>query len=404
MGTKNKNRAQDRNRRKTDRDRLDSWKAVANYCNRSVRTVRRWEVEEGMPLHRHRHTKGASVYAYPAELDAWRRGHRESSSHPGAAGRVARNKPRIAYWGSLAATILAAALVGAISARYVTFSSEEADAVLPDEAAAEIVAELPVDGSIVQPLVVAWAEGRLHEVLLQSDALRRQLPDLPPESQSDIVNYLVDITLAMGRLDEARTIAGAVADVDLRNEVEARILFAAGSEEELRGHLEEQASYRQDSTPLFLSMAGLTAEAIDLNNKLGSAQARAGQTDVILGIAEMQAGQPTLAKRRFRAATMELEISDRGYYFVALDMLSRIQKSEGQLVDAIGTLERTMVRADLAASNNAGLFWMMCQRQLAVLYRDAGREAEAVKIENSLRDRLVLSDDEFPLSRNLGVG
>jgi len=118
----------------------------------------------------------------------------------------------------------------------------------------------------------------------------------------------------------------------------------------------------------------------------------------------MQAGQPTLAKRRFRAATMELEISDRGYYFVALDMLSRIQKSEGQLVDAIGTLERTMVRADLAASNNAGLFWMMCQRQLAVLYRDAGREAEAVKIENSLRDRLVLSDDEFPLSRNLGVG
>lgn len=53
-------------------DRLDSWKAIANYLGRSVRTARRWESEEGLPVHRHRHKTGGSVFAYSHELDAWR--------------------------------------------------------------------------------------------------------------------------------------------------------------------------------------------------------------------------------------------------------------------------------------------------------------------------------------------
>jgi len=52
-------------------DRLDSWKEIAAYLKRSVRTVTRWEREEGLPIHRHLHSKSGSVYAYKAELDAW---------------------------------------------------------------------------------------------------------------------------------------------------------------------------------------------------------------------------------------------------------------------------------------------------------------------------------------------
>ena len=52
-------------------DRLDSWKAIARHINRSERTARRWEAEEGMPVHRHMHQSQASVYAYVSELDAW---------------------------------------------------------------------------------------------------------------------------------------------------------------------------------------------------------------------------------------------------------------------------------------------------------------------------------------------
>ncbi len=53
-------------------DRLDSWKAIANYLGRSVRTARRWEAEEGLPVHRQMHRAQGSVYAYPAEIEAWR--------------------------------------------------------------------------------------------------------------------------------------------------------------------------------------------------------------------------------------------------------------------------------------------------------------------------------------------
>ena len=50
---------------------LDSWKEIAVYLKRGVRTVQRWEKKEGLPVHRHLHKKLGSVYAYTDELDAW---------------------------------------------------------------------------------------------------------------------------------------------------------------------------------------------------------------------------------------------------------------------------------------------------------------------------------------------
>ena len=52
-------------------DRLDSWKEIAAYLSRSVRTLHRWEKEEGLPVHRHQHKELGSVFAYKSELDAW---------------------------------------------------------------------------------------------------------------------------------------------------------------------------------------------------------------------------------------------------------------------------------------------------------------------------------------------
>jgi len=58
--------------RSPEEDRLDSWKAIARYLGRSVRTVRRWEQHEGLPVHRQMHQAQASVYAFRHELDEWR--------------------------------------------------------------------------------------------------------------------------------------------------------------------------------------------------------------------------------------------------------------------------------------------------------------------------------------------
>lgn len=51
--------------------RLESWKRIAQYLNRDVRTVQRWEATEGLPVHRLRHRRQGSVFAYADELDAW---------------------------------------------------------------------------------------------------------------------------------------------------------------------------------------------------------------------------------------------------------------------------------------------------------------------------------------------
>src|SRR5215813_14647812 len=72
-------------------DRLDSWKEIAAYLRRDVRTVQRWEKREGLPVHRHQHEKLGSVYGYKSQLDAWRRnGHErlEEESARALAGRT----------------------------------------------------------------------------------------------------------------------------------------------------------------------------------------------------------------------------------------------------------------------------------------------------------------------------
>ncbi len=58
-------------------DRLESWKEIATYLKRDVRTVQRWEAFEALPVHRHQHKKRGSVYALRGELDAWRESRRE---------------------------------------------------------------------------------------------------------------------------------------------------------------------------------------------------------------------------------------------------------------------------------------------------------------------------------------
>lgn len=52
---------------------LDSWKEIATFLRRGVRTVQRWERTEGLPVRRHHHLKRGSVRAAPAELQEWMR-------------------------------------------------------------------------------------------------------------------------------------------------------------------------------------------------------------------------------------------------------------------------------------------------------------------------------------------
>jgi len=69
----------------TDSNRLNSWKEIARYFNRDVRTVRRWESELGLPVHRRQHLRRGIVFAYQSELDAWWRAGRMRPERPARA-------------------------------------------------------------------------------------------------------------------------------------------------------------------------------------------------------------------------------------------------------------------------------------------------------------------------------
>ena len=64
-------------------DRLDSWKEIAAYLERTVTTVKRWENEEGLPVRRHVHHKQATVYASRSEIDAWAAARRANGTRYG---------------------------------------------------------------------------------------------------------------------------------------------------------------------------------------------------------------------------------------------------------------------------------------------------------------------------------
>jgi len=80
--------------------RLDSWKEIAAYLGRGVRTVQRWEREEGLPVHRLAHDKRGSIYARREELAAWWESRRLALSAPSRDGthadtRSAPTAPRL---------------------------------------------------------------------------------------------------------------------------------------------------------------------------------------------------------------------------------------------------------------------------------------------------------------------
>ena len=74
--------------------RLDSWKAIADYLGRDVRSVQRWESERGLPVHRIPGSRSGGVFAYTAEIEAWLHGRSGGRDvHPQADPRLAASSP-----------------------------------------------------------------------------------------------------------------------------------------------------------------------------------------------------------------------------------------------------------------------------------------------------------------------
>jgi len=94
--------------------RLESWKDIAAYLGREVRTAMRW-AKQGMPVHHDPGGKKGRVYAYTEELDRWREQPEAKGLH-----EVTARRP---WWRRVpaligAAVLLALVVVGALVVGY----------------------------------------------------------------------------------------------------------------------------------------------------------------------------------------------------------------------------------------------------------------------------------------------
>jgi hypothetical protein len=56
-----------------ERKILSSWKEIASYTGRAVRTLQRYERQLGLPVHRLPGPSATSIFAFSDEVDAWLR-------------------------------------------------------------------------------------------------------------------------------------------------------------------------------------------------------------------------------------------------------------------------------------------------------------------------------------------
>ena len=82
--------------------RLDSWKEIATFLGRSERTVKRWETERGLPVHRVPGGGRSAVFAYSSELADWLKGRSgELEADDAASGEADQQQRQSAVLGGI---------------------------------------------------------------------------------------------------------------------------------------------------------------------------------------------------------------------------------------------------------------------------------------------------------------
>jgi hypothetical protein len=110
--------------------RLDSWKEIADYLDRDIRTVIRWEKTKELPVHRVPGGQRQSVFAYTAEIDGWLHGRALDSQEEVA---VPENGSRIGTSGSNGKSLQIAPATASADSRHLPEAAGAA-AEIPQEA------------------------------------------------------------------------------------------------------------------------------------------------------------------------------------------------------------------------------------------------------------------------------
>lgn len=92
--------------------RLETWKEVAAFFRKDERTVKRWEAERGLPIHRLPGGARSRIFAVVSELEAWRDGAEPGTAIPVPEESATESDPKAWPW---ARALTAAGAIGAVA-------------------------------------------------------------------------------------------------------------------------------------------------------------------------------------------------------------------------------------------------------------------------------------------------
>ncbi len=176
--------------------------------------------------------------------------------------------------------------------------------------------------------------------------------------------------------------------------------FARGNREGLKRYL-AQARRTYDSVTLLLLRL-----RVEPSDQAGKAILAVEKTEVSRQLLKIARGELALARGKKTEAFQLLEegiagagAGDRPAFFLGSESLAKAYEQRGDLPKAIQVLEE-------ASKQRAGVYprvgmigdcWIGTQYQLAQLYRKAGRDEDARKIEDELLKLLAYADPDYPL-------
>jgi cytoskeletal protein RodZ len=374
--------------------RLRSWKEIAAYFGADERTVKRWEVSRGLPVHRVPGEARAPVYAYESELAAWLRAEPggevvEAPAPAAAAPRVMPRRRALLFVAAIAVGGLAVVSVQgwqqAASERQ-TASDRVADV---RQLARSQVAALS-DRLEKQPGTVTLRAGLAEEA---ATVLARvaALPDATPELRQEAAEAYRRLAIVQNSTERPslRDRPAARASLDKALALVAEDSSAAGRQ--LRARILVDAA-RQAAAD------GAVAKAVPM---LAEAKASAGaappalRDELLLGEAEIADWQGEYAKAialaegvaAAKPADAEAALRQlRGY-----DLAAEGHYYAGNKAAALAEYRQAAAaaRAGLARWPDEPRFRWTLQRQqwnVGTTLIDAGRSAEALPMLKESRD------------------
>jgi Tol biopolymer transport system component len=191
--------------------RLDSWKEIARHLGRTVRTAQRWEKQESLPVHRHRHNRQATVFAYRTEIDRWLQDRADTA---GVAKPPRRGRYRL--WIAALGSTAIVALVTLQTVRWLTLRVPEDDARSvgslafeePDQTSASSIGASGIVGAEYKLITSRLAasnprDGRLHDFSPDGSQLIRSASPTPERKERfpDLLHelYVSDASASIDR-------------------------------------------------------------------------------------------------------------------------------------------------------------------------------------------------------------